>query len=602
MTTAAPLENSQIPEATTAPAPVPRFPARDWANEAERAAWHWTVQPQTETEQLAWLLQRWRVDPVLYAIECLRVVPLPYQAQILLDLADAPAEVYAFYGADGGNAKRQLLVGSGHGVGKTRTIAVAIHWHKDTHKFSKTLITAPTADQITGQLWGEVSKLHRRQKERWPVIANEWDILGSEIAHKNPEFSDWHVTARTARADKPEGLQGAHGQDKDDEFGDLARLFHEELERGASGGILVVAEEASGVPNAIREVLEGTLSEPGARFLGMGNPTRPDGWFAEDMDKRHRYAVHTLDCRNSNSTCAYELPYRDFASQVHRLRVRGLVEPRYWDDILRACDGNEDHDRFRVRVRGVKPRSAVEQTILTTWIEEAEARPPDPESAKSPPIIGLDFGLTGDKHGLAVRQGFNVREVQEWLPKDKPEAITLDAVDRAKSAVETYKAKFVVGDSNGVGRGAMEVLARHYHQEHPELGVTVIFFNAGSRALDDKRYYLRRDEVWHKSARPFFADARTHLPKVAGLKIQLTAPGYHEDTNKKIWIESKDDVYKRLGQRSGNGADAIIHTLVVDATPEQPKEEPKQEHPKVFQDHFARLKRQEEFANGKYIR
>ena len=115
------------------------------------------------------------------------------------------------------------------------TEAIAIHWHKDTHRFSKTIVTAPTADQLTGQLWGEVSKLHRRQKERWPIIANEWDILSSSIAHRNPDFADWHVIARTARAERPEGLQGAHGQDADDEFGDLARLFGEERTVSASG-------------------------------------------------------------------------------------------------------------------------------------------------------------------------------------------------------------------------------------------------------------------------------------------------------------------------------------------------------------------------------
>jgi hypothetical protein len=593
------LSENQVSEAL----PAAPSTAREWANDDEFAAWHWTVQPTTETGHIAWLQQRWKVDPVLYAVECLRVVPLPYQAHVLLDLADAPREVYGFYGLDDSHAKRQVLVGSGHGIGKTRTEAIAIHWHKDTHKFSKTLVTAPTSDQITGQLWGEISKLHRRQKERWPLIANEWDILGSEIAHRNPDFSDWHVTARTARADKPEGLQGAHGQDNDDEFGQLAELFHEELERTASGGILVVAEEASGIVNAIREVLEGTLAEPGARFLGMGNLTRPDGWFAEDVDKRDRYAVHTLDCRKSNSDVIYTLPYRDFSGQVHRLEIRGRVPPKYWEDILNDCDHDEEHDRVRVRVRGMKPRSAFEQIIRSNWVEEAEARAPDAGSIAAPPVVGLDFGLTGDKHGLAVRQGFNVREVQEWLPKDKPEEITMDAARRAIAAQELYKSRFIVGDSNGVGRGAMEYLAKYYHDTHKDLGVSVIFFNAGAKALDSARYYLRRDELWFKHGRPWFADPRAHIPRnVPGLKGQLTAPGYHEDTRKKIWVESKDDIFKRTGQHSGNGADALLMTLLVDAAPAEEKVEPVPVHSPVFQKHFERLQRQEEFANGKYIR
>lgn len=580
-------------------------PARDWTSDEERAAWHWAVSPANDVDQLAWLLTRWRVDPVLYAIECLRVVPLQYQAHILLDLADAPAEVYAFYGLDATHAKRQVLVGSGHGVGKTRTESIAIHWHKDTHRFSKTIVTAPTADQLTGQLWGEVTKLHRRQKERWPLIANEWEVLGASIAHKNPDFADWHVIARTARADKPEGLQGAHGQDADDEFGDLAQLFHEDLSDTQSGGILVIVEEASGVDNAIREVLEGTLSEPGARLLGMGNLTRPDGWFADHTDQRDRYGVHLIDCRTSDASKVYSLPYRDFGGNVRQIRIRGRVAPRYWQDILRDCDGDEDHDRMRVRVRGMKPRSAFEQCIRANWVEEAEARAPDAASVAEPVVIGLDFGLTSDKHSLAVRQGFNCRDVQEWLPKEKPEAITLDAVERAKDAVELYKAKFIVGDSNGVGRGAMEVLAKHYHLDHPELGVTVIFFNAGAKAQDSVRYYQRRDELWFKLGRAWFASPRCHLPKVPGLKSQLTAPGFHEDTNRKIYVESKEDILKRLGSekgKSGNGADALLQTLIVDTKPAEPKPEPKPTFPKVFQAHWDRLRRRQEHERGRFIR
>ena len=596
-----PVADERIAKQVAAAATAPRHTARDWANEQERDAWFWTIRPTNETDQLAWLLLRWRVDPVLYVIECLRVVPLPYQAHILLDLADAPAEVYAFYGLDDGNAKRQVLVASGHGLGKTRTEAIAIHWHKDTHKFSKTLVTAPTVDQITGQLWGEINKLHRRQKKNWPVIAGEWDILGSSIAHKNPDFSDWHVHARTARADKPEALQGAHGQDADDEFGDLARLFQEELDTSPSGGMLCIIEEGSGVENAVREVLTGALAEPGARLLGMGNPTRPDGWFANDIDKRDRYSVFELDCRMSDSTKAYTIVYRDFGGQVHEIRIRGRVPPQYWEDILKDCDGDEDHDRFRVRVRGKKPRSAVEQCIRTHWLDEAEARAPDTASATEPAIIGLDFGLTGDKHGLGVRQGFNIRDVQEWLPKDKPQEITLDAADRAIEAQQVYNAKHIVGDSNGVGRGAMEFLWNHYHRLHPELNVTVIFFNAGAKALDP-RFYLRRDELWFKHGRPFFANPRTHIPKVPGLKSQLMAPGYHEDTNKKIWIESKDEIKKRMGQSSGNGADAVLQTLIVDPKIEKPKEEPTPAHPPNFLRHFERLRRREDFANGALIR
>src|SRR4030065_632395 len=107
------------------------------------------------------------------------------------------------------------------------------------------------------------------------------------------------------------------------------------------------------------------------------------------------------------------------------------------------------------RVRGRKPRSAFEQTISTTWVEDAQSRVEDPLSAAEAVVLGLDFGLSSDKHSLAARQGL-------------------------------------------------------YHREHPELGVTVIFFNAGTKALDSSRYYLRRDEMWYKRGRPWIANPRCH--------------------------------------------------------------------------------------------
>jgi hypothetical protein len=305
----------------------------------------------------------------------------------------------------------------------------------------------------------------------------------------------------------------------------------------------------------------------------------------------------------SDHTQIYTLPYRDFGGNVRRLRVRGRVSPRYWENILAECDGDEDADRFRVRVRGVKPRSAFEQCIRTHWVEEAQARALDEASKAEPVVLGLDFGLTSDKHGIGARQGFNGLDVEEWLPKDKPEEITMDAANRAIEWQRIYNAKFIVGDANGVGRGAMEFLAQYFHVLHPELNVRVIFFNAGARAHDDKRYYLRRDEIWHKRGRPWIANPRTHLPNVPGLKKQLCGPGYHEDTNKKISVESKKEMKKRDPELvSGNGADALLQTLAVETVVEAPKQERPPEHPPNFLRHFARLRRQQEFAEGKYIR
>jgi len=576
------------------------FMARS-ATAQELAAWNWQVQPRDEGEMLSWLIVRWNTDPVMFAIEALRIVLLPYQAQGLLDLADAPREVYEFYGLDPTLPKRQVLLPSGHGLGKTRLSAVAIWWHLLCRRFSKTICTAPTSDQLTGGLWGELRKMYRRLKKRWPALAEEWDILGSSIQHKNPEYGDWHVIARTSRADKPEGLQGAHAMDTDDEMGDLAALFGEDHDNAPSGGILIICEEASGINDVIRETLEGSLSEEGARLLAPGNPTRADGWFARDMERHDRYAVHHLDCRMSDRTKVYTLPYRDFGGRVHHIRSRGFVHPRYWDGIIGECDGNEDADRVRVRVRGMKPRSSSEQIIRTHWVDAAEHRQPDDASGAEPAIIGLDFGLTADKHAMAVRRGYTMVDGDEWLPKDEPEQITLDAADRAIEAQQLHRARYIIGDSNGVGRGAMEYLARYY-SERPELNVTVIMFNSGEGAVDKTRYYRRRDEMWFPKGRAWFADPRCSIPRIPGLKTQLTVTQYHEDTTRRIRAESKQEIKARTGQESGNLADALLQTLMVQTYAASAPKEEQTPWPKALSKHFQRWRASQEASSGYLIR
>lgn len=567
----------------------------------ECAAWYWTCQPRTEDEQLSWLLLRWRVDPVFFAVEALRIILQPYQAHILLDLNDAPADLYAFYGLSPDNPKHQVIAPSGHGLGKTRTMAVAIWHHQLTHAFSKRLVTAPSADQISGQLFGEVRKMKRRLAKNWPILAADWDVLADSIRHKNTDYGDWTTVARTARPDNPESMQGAHALDADDELGQLAELFGEDTDTTPTGGIMVLVDEGSGVADVTRETLEGTLSEQNAKLFAAGNPTRPDGWFARDMDNRERYAIHPLDCRMSDRSKTYALPYRDFAGNVHQLQLRGFVNPDYWNNIIAECDGNEDHDRVRVRVRGLKPRSATEQTIRTAWAEDAERRSPDEASKAEPAIIGLDFGLTSDKHGIAVRQGFNIRDVDEWLKSDDPEHVTLEAANRAIEWQTLYNAKFIVGDANGVGRGAMEYLAKYY-RERPDLNVLVVFFNAGAGAHDSKRFFRRRDEMWYGKGRPFFSNPRCHIPVFPGLKRQLTTPQYDEDTTNRIRVESKLEIRSRTNEPSGNVADAVLHTLMVHVPREAPKPVSPPAHPPVFEQHFKAWRAQQAAQSGVFIR
>jgi hypothetical protein len=578
-------------------------------NEQEASVWNWHWQllglqqaNKLSTEHvIQHTLLRWRLDPVIFAIEALGVVLKSYQVAILLDLADVPIELYDFYSIDPDKTKRQVLVPSGHGLGKTRVLAVAIWWHLITHPFSMTLCTAPTSDQLTGRLWGECRKMKRALAKHFPDFADQWEVQNAAITNKNPDYADWSCVARTARPEKPEGLQGAHALDIDDEFGDIGRVFGREEKTTQSGGMLIIIEEASGVDIKIREVLDGALSEHGARLLAMGNPTRPDDWFAKDSSAPDRFAVHHLDCRMSNRNEVTDIPYRDLSGKLHHFRQSGFVDPKYWNDMLKECDGDEDSDRFRVRVRGMFPRSAFDQVIKSTWYDDALGRERHTDSKRYPIIISLDFGLTSDKHAKHIIQGHNHLDGEEWLPKDKPEEVTLDAFDRAVEDIKLYNAKqyYVIGDSNGVGRGAMEMMAC-YARENPRLNITVIHFNAGQGANDKKRYFRKRDEMWHKHFRRWMASQFTSLLDIPGLtlKTQLTTSGFY-DSHNRVQVETKKEMKKR-GYDSPNSGDALaqaaycfyIHVEPRFKTASENQSQPavqKQSIPDVFKKHFNRI-------------
>lgn len=596
----------------SAPADAPSVPCRPWGPN-ERTAWLWHDVAAIQHDAnalLALMLLRWRVDPVVFAFEALHTALMPYQAQALLDVGDAPAEVYAFYGLDPSFPKRRVLLPSGHGLGKTRLMAVAIWWHTLTVRASKRLCTAPTSDQLTGNLWGECRKLFRRLEQRWPRLAANWEIQTQAIVHKDPKWADWVTLARTARAEKPEGLQGAHALDEDDVFGDLAHAHGQRDDAAKGGGILVLVDEASGVDDAIREVLTGALSEDDSRFLAAGNPTRNDGWFARDVvNGKTRYAVHHLDCRLSNREQVYALPYRAPSGQVSQIRVRGFVRPSYWEDLLKECEGDEDHDRFRVRVRGQIPRANEEQINRPEWIERAQDRAPDAESTHEPVVISVDFGQTSDKHALAVRQGFNCLELIEWLPKTDPDDVLNEAFRRACDAVATWRNSAprharikvtLIGDSNGVGAGVVGRLVDEYRND-PE--VRVMHFNSGLRAHDAARYSRRRDEMWLKRGRPWLASPRCSLPRVPGirLKAQLCAPSFTEGPDRRMKVETKEAVTKRTGERSGNAADALLQSLMILTEPEPaPKAPERPVLPPMFAEHERRLQRLRDAGN--YIR
>jgi phage terminase large subunit len=85
------------------------------------------------------------------------------------------------------------------------------------------------------------------------------------------------LTYRTSRKESPEALQGIHADN-----------------------VLLIADEASGVDEAVFEAAAGSMSTEGAITMLAGNPTRATGFFYYTHTKlRHIWKAIRVSCHDS---------------------------------------------------------------------------------------------------------------------------------------------------------------------------------------------------------------------------------------------------------------------------------------------------------------
>ncbi len=87
----------------------------------------------------------------------------------------------------------------------------------------------------------------------------------------------------------------------------------------------------------------------------------------------------------------------------------------------------------------------------------------------------------------------------------------------------------------------------------------MIGINAGSKPLDEKKYYNKRAEMWGLT-REWLMDSPVQIPDTDSLHADLCGVKYKFDSNSRLVIERKEDMKKR-GIRSSDEADALNLTF-----------------------------------------
>lgn len=433
-------------------------------------------------------IKRYRDDPVLFAKEVLEITPDPWQADLMNAIAAG---------------ERRVAVRSSHGVGKSMTVSALSVWFLLTRYPCKTVITAPTSAQLFDALFAEIKTLIKLLPVQVQQLLNVKSDRVELVAAPDAAF----ISARTSRAETPEALQGIHSEH-----------------------VLLIADEASGVPQQVFEAAAGSMSGDNAHTVLLGNPTRSSGFF---YDVFHRMS----DQWRTFHVSAFDSP-RVSKDYIDEMRMRY----------------GEDSNVYRVRVLGEFPL-ADDDTIIPIGLVEAAMGRDIQVDERAPAVWGCDIARFGsDKSALAKRKGNVITEVRTWANMDLMQTCGLikaeyDALPHHERPVE------ILIDSIGLGAGVVDRLR--------ELKLPVRGINVSESPSMKATYTNLRSELWF-AMKAFLEQRNCKMPADDDLKAELAATRFSFSSNGKMQAEGKDSLRKR-GLKSPDRADAVCLTLAGDA-------------------------------------
>ena len=423
--------------------------------------------------------------PAEFVEDLLNVEPQDWQREVMQAVAEK---------------HRRLSIRSGHGVGKSSCASWLMIWYLLTRYPCKVVVTAPTASQLFDALFAECK---RWIKELPSPLRNLLEMKSDRI-ELAASPTEAFISARTSRSESPESLAGVHAEH-----------------------VLLVVDEASGVPESVFEAAYGSMSGKNATTILLGNPTRSSGYFFETHTRlRDSWWTKQVSCEDSH------LVSEDFIKEM---------EVKY----------GIDSNAMRVRCYGEFPLAEDDTLISLHAVEQASKRTVEqPEG--TPVVWGLDVARYGDDASvLCIRKDRHLLELQsrKKLSLMELSGRVLDLLNTTDEPPDE-----ILVDSIGLGAG---VLDRLRELDIPARGVNV----SESPAMAD-RYANLRAELWDLTKQWFTEEVQ--IPNDDSLIADLTAPRYSFNSSGKMIVESKAETKKRLG-RSTDFADSLVLTFASSA-------------------------------------
>lgn len=435
--------------------------------------------------------------------------PRTWQRKVLREIRDSIA---ANKDRDALGLAMEVLrkaISSGRGIGKSALVSWVAHWLLSTRIGSTVIVSANTEAQLVSITWAEMGKwLAMAINSHWfdinskNIKPSEW--LASAVRDQlKIDSTYWYAEAKLWKEENPDAYAGAHNP----------------------LGLMVIFDEASGIPAPIWKVAEGYFTEPvpDRYWFVFSNPRRNTGAFFECFHKnRNFWSIDQIDSRT----------------------VEGTDQAVYAKIIAQY---GEDSDEARVEVKGQFPRQGDQQFNSREVVALARSRKVEPDGG-APLVMGVDVARFGDDASvISFRQGRDARVVpwQRYKGLD-----TQQLASRVAEWADKVRPDAIFVDGGGVGGGVVDRLKA--------LKYRVFEVQFGAKADDPVAYANRRSELWAKMREWLQTGA---IPDMQELEDDLLGPEYAlREPSSTLQLEPKDSMKKR-GLASPDWADALANTF-----------------------------------------
>jgi hypothetical protein len=428
--------------------------------------------------------------------------PRKWQRKVLREIADHIKENQGKLDMDA----LRVAVSSGRGIGKSALVSWLILWMLTTRIGSSVIVSANSENQLRTVTWGELTKWatmainsHWWEPSATKLTPAQWitDLVERDLK-KGTRY--WAAEGKLWSEENPDSYAGVHNHD----------------------GMMVIFDEASGIPDGIWSVAAGFFTENilDRYWFAFSNPRRNTGYFFETFHgKRDFWKGQIIDARTVEGT-----------------------DQSIYNQII--AEYGEDSIQSRVEVYGEFPAAGEDQFISPVVVDDAMKRKPY-KDATAPVVLGVDPARGGmDSTVIVARQGRDIVAIKRFKGED-----TMSVVGHVIDAIEEFKPVLTVIDEGGLGYG---ILDRLTEQRYKVRGV-----NFGWKAKNPVMWGNKRAEMWG-AMRDWLKTASIPVDRI--LKNDLIGPMKKPNSAGTIYLEGKKEMKSR-GLASPDAADAIAVTF-----------------------------------------